>query len=102
MVAVIAELLRCWALIGFSRQMEKFLIFATLYQAYTTKIQVIVISLPGGWSFYTFVSGIARHQCARPHPREEYITCYLGNITVEEKILICCLGNRLYYLYIVP
>ena len=31
---------------------------------------------------------IARHQCARPHPREGYnyyITCYLGNITVQER-----------------
>ena len=46
----------------------------------------------------------------RPHPREGYnyyITCYLGNITVEERyenIFRCCLGNRLYYakdLYIV-
>ena len=49
---------------------------------------VIVISLPGGWSFYTLVSGVARHQCARPHPREGYnyyITCYLGNITVQER-----------------
>ena len=54
----------------------------------TTNIDVIVISLPGGWSFYTLVSGVARHQCARPHPREGYnyyITCYLGNITVEER-----------------
>ena len=50
--------------------------------------EVIVISLPGGWSFYTLVSGVARHQCARPHPREGYnyyITCYLGNITVQER-----------------
>ena len=52
-----------------------------------------VISFPGGWSFYTLVSGL------RPHPREgynHYITCYLGNITVEERygnILRC---NRLY------
>ena len=38
---------------------------------------LIVISLPGGSSF-----------CARPHPREGYnyyITCYLGNIFVEER-----------------
>ena len=50
---------------------------------------VIVKSLPGGgWSFYTLVSGVAQHQYARPHPREGfnyYITCYLGNITVEER-----------------
>ena len=49
---------------------------------------VIVISLPGGWSFYTLVSGIARHQYARPHPMDRYnyyITCYLGNITAEER-----------------
>ena len=50
--------------------------------------KVIVISLPGGWSFYTFVSGVAQHKCVRPHSREGYncyITCYLGNITVEER-----------------
>ena len=37
--------------------------------------------------FYIFVSGVAitRHQCARPHPMEGYITCYLGNISVEER-----------------
>ena len=32
--------------------------------------------------------------------RELYISCYLGNTTVKEhasNILICCLGNRLYY-----
>ena len=49
---------------------------------------VIVISLPGGWSFYTFVSDIVRHKCARPHLRERcnyYRTCYLGSITVEER-----------------
>ena len=45
---------------------------------------VIVISLPGGWSFYTMVSGVARHQYARPHPREGY-NLYLGNITVEKR-----------------
>ena len=33
---------------------------------------VIVIPLPGGWSFYTLVLGVARHQCARPHPMEGY------------------------------
>jgi len=43
------------------------------------------ISLPGVWSFYTLVSGVAQHQCARPHPREGYITCCLGNITVQER-----------------
>ena len=49
---------------------------------------------------------VARHQCARPHPREEYnyyITCYLGNITVQDKrdmgnILRCCVSNGLYYI----
>ena len=44
---------------------------------------VIVISLPGVWS-YTFVPGVAWCKCVRPHPREGYVTCYLGNITVEE------------------
>ena len=34
---------------------------------------IIVKSLPGGWSFYTLVSGT------------HYITCYLGNITGEER-----------------
>ena len=31
---------------------------------------------------------IARHHCAIPHPREGYnyyITCYLGNITAQER-----------------
>ena len=48
------------------------------------------------------MSGVTQHQCARPHFREGYnyyISCYLGNITVEERygnILRCCLGNRLY------
>ena len=43
---------------------------------------------PWGWSFYTLVSGVTRHQCAKPHPREGYnyyVTCYLGNITVQER-----------------
>ena len=47
--------------------------------------------------FYTLVLCIAQHQCARPHPREGYITCYLGNITVgERETFRWCLGNRLY------
>ena len=32
--------------------------------------------LPGWLSFYTLVSGYAWQQCARPHPRVEYITYY--------------------------
>ena len=51
-------------------------------------VYVIVISPPGGSSFYTLVSGEAWHQGGRPYPREEYsyyLTCYLGNITVEER-----------------
>ena len=34
---------------------------------------------------------VAQHQCARLHPREGYITCYLGNINVDMgNILRCC------------
>ena len=59
--------------------------------------QEIVTSLPGGWSFYTLVSCITRHQCVRSHPREEYITCYLGNILVEGRYeLMNYLGQVLY------
>ena len=50
---------------------------------------VIVISLPRGVVvLHIIVSGVARHQCARPHPRKRSnydITCYLGNFTVEER-----------------
>ena len=35
---------------------------------------------------------------AKPHPRRDRdITCYHGNITVEERygqLITCCLGNR--------
>ena len=43
---------------------------------------------PSGVVILHIVSGVARHKYARPHPREGYncyITCYLGNITVEER-----------------
>ena len=59
-------------------------------------------SREGGGSFHTLMSGVALHQCARPHPREGYnyfIICHLSNINVEESgnILGCCLGNRVYF-----
>jgi len=41
-------------------------------------LYVIVVSLSGGWLFYTLMLGIARYQFARPYPREGYnyyITC---------------------------
>ena len=44
---------------------------------------LIVVPLPGGWSFYTFVSGVQDHTPGRGYSC--YITCYLGNITVEER-----------------
>ena len=50
-------------------------------------LQVIVISLPERWSFYT----VTPVHVQKPHPREGYnyyITCYLGNITVEEKTFL--------------
>ena len=38
--------------------------------------------------------------CKTPAHMEGYITCYLGNITVQERNIwakfLCCLGDRLY------
>ena len=49
----------------------------------------IVISLPGVWSCTSVCVSV--YVCY-------YITCYLGNITVQERdmgnILICCLGKQ--------
>ena len=42
----------------------------------------------GGGVVVLHIGVVVRHQCARSHPREEYnyyITCYLGNITTQER-----------------
>ena len=48
--------------------------------------------------------GVARHQCARPHPREGYNYYITWQHHCRRKIrvsniLICCLGNRLYFAF---
>ena len=58
------------------------------------------VQYPSLWGGH-FTHWCRATQCARPHPREGYnynITCYLGNITVQERhgqrnVLRCCLGN---------
>ena len=64
------------------------MLVCTRHNCEKLEVAILVKSIPGGWSFYTLVSGVTQHQYARPHPREGfnyYITCYLGNITVEER-----------------
>ena len=56
-------------------------------QSIIETLQYVILGsyIPGGWSFYTLVLGVANVQ-DHTHPREGYyITCYLGNITVEER-----------------
>ena len=57
---------------------------------------VIVIYIPP-WGVVDLHIGVRLYmpdamQCARPHPRERYITHYLGNITVQEKYVAWITG----------
>ena len=65
-----------------------------------TGILVIVISLPGGWSFYTLVSSVAGHQRVKPHPREGYNSIWLGHFLS----LVCSPDHSVFfnYMYAVP
>ena len=76
-----------WVLTNYKRYSYQLISFNTYSQSTVWSLaRLLVISHYIhllGRSFYTLVSGIARHQCARPHPPGKNITITYNNLPNE-------------------